>query len=245
MYIIRDGKKFIGEDMMRRPTIVTQKSLAVKYRTKQSAENAIKNLPYMTKTQYNWDAVEQNAPEKNQEKQERIESIEVNKNSGTPKTEPSKKAHIKKTPMKTERIASDFKFDDNFDIHKFLCDTLPVLSNLKEFYNSKVDEEDKVNGMILDIRHYLRDNIGKINAIQMQRLGYYQQQLEKEREIAKKSYKIAREILDEPEKLLRWNFTKMVNDMFQTPYKPRVLTYDIISEISNTPRGNLKSSKSA
>ena len=37
----------------------------------------------------------------------------------------------------------------------------------------------------------------------------------------------------------------MVNDMFQTPYKPRVLTYDIISEISNTPRGNLKSSKSA
>ena len=115
MYIIRDGKKFIGEDMMRRPTIVTQKSLAVKYRTKQSAENAIKNLPYMTKTQYNWCAVEQNTSEKIQKKQERIESIEVNKNLEKTKIEPSKKAPEKKVPIKPERIASDFKFDDNFD----------------------------------------------------------------------------------------------------------------------------------
>lgn len=240
MFIIKDGKKYVGEDNMRKPTMVAKKRLATKYKTKQSAENAIKNLPYLLKKQHDWNVFELKPLEDSRSGQEAT--------VGQSEVEMSKKiqkVENEKATTAAQTIIPDNVFDDNFDIKTFLQDILPVLSNLKEFYNSKIDQEDNINDMILDIRHYLRDNVGKINAIQMQRLGYYQQQLEREREIAKKSYTIAREILDEPEKLLKWNFTKMVNDVFQTPYKPRVLTYKMISEISNTPRGNSKSKKSA
>ena len=43
------------------------------------------------------------------------------------------------------------------------------------------NNEEIIDMKILDVRHYIRDNNHKLNAIQMQRLGYYLQDLEKER----------------------------------------------------------------
>lgn len=242
MFVIKDDSRYLGTDMYNKVTIVSDLNRATKYKSAKKAFNALNNLPYLfSKREWKvWDMAlkeyiilnsDGKISDKNCEKT-------IKNNAANGEFNSSDNISVKNSD-------DNFEFSDDFDIRSFLESTLPVFTNLKVFYEKKRRQEQLVNDKLLDLRHYLRDNVGKINAIQMQRLGYYQQKLEKEREIAKKSYTIVNEILKDPSSIVRCNFVKMVADIFETPYKCRVLSYEELAEISNTQKGKAKAEKSA
>lgn len=265
MYVIKnDNNKFIGADSWNKPTIVSSEVIATKYKTPQKALNAIKNLPFLM-AKNNWMVYDENKKQyydANSKSKSAATKTETAQKESLPTKSVNETLHEKKQEVKFEpgpKIEPNIKVSkkptsnrinccslpEDFDIQKFLNEVAPVFANLKSFESKKISEEERINDELLDLRHYLRDNIGKINAIQMQRLGYYCQQLEKEREIAKKSHQVADLVLKNISMITHKNFVDSINIVFEAAYKPRVLTYEMISEISNTPRGTSKPKKSA
>lgn len=129
-------------------------------------------------------------------------------------------------------------FSENFSIEDFLQKTIKCISNLRQFKTNMKERELQCNMEILDIRHYIRNRENKINCIQMQRLMYYLQDVERKREYYKKSRLAAGKVIENYDRLADKNFADDIQKLFHTKYKPRILTNYEIEKIINTKKAD-------
>lgn len=205
-YVLTDNNFYIGKDFKGCPTAVTAKDKAFTFRTWSAADNFSRNIPDSLK-RYNWQVQDIN------NKSDDYEIIDIKK-FGNP---------TKSTTLE----------DENFDICEFFTHTIEVMSQLDRFIANMLSNEQITDLKILDVRHYMRDNDRKLSAIQMQRLGYYLQDLEKERYEYKSKRLIASMFASNIEALKDKNNIDKMNDVVESKYRPKVLDDTDIEYIIN------------
>ncbi len=205
-YVLTDNNFFIGKDFKGRPIAVTVKDKAYTFKTGVAADNFLRCLPDSMK-QYNWTVCDTDDPDNDF-------SIPTIKKFGNP---------TKTTTME----------DDNFDICSFFTQTIEIMSQIDRFIANMASNEQIVDMKILDVRHYIRDNNHKLSAIQMQRLGYYLQDLEKERYDYKSKRLIASMFSQNIEALKNKSNIDKMNDVLTSKYRPKVLDDTDIEYIIN------------
>lgn len=204
-YVLTDNNYFIGRDSKLRPTVVTSMEKAFVFKTEESAKNFLNCIPDMIK-KYNWQIRDLN------EKKIEFTVPEVKKFGNPTKT----------TSME----------DEDFDICDFFTQVIQVMSQLDRFISNMASNEQIVDMKILDVRHYIRDNDHKLNAIQMQRLGYYLQDLEKER-YDYKSKRIIASMFVNIDTLKDKNNIEKMKDVLTSKYRPKILDDNDIDYIIN------------
>ena len=107
------------------------------------------------------------------------------------------------------------------------------MSQLERYIMNMHSNEQIADMKILDVRHYIRDNDHRLSAIQMQRLGYYLQELEKERYKYKSGRIIASMFINNIEALKDKNNIDKINDVMTSKYRPKVLDDTDIEYIIN------------
>ena len=117
--------------------------------------------------------------------------------------------------------------EDNIDI------PLWRKAQLDRYISNMTDGEQLTDMKILDVRHYIRDNNHRLNAIQMQRLGYYLQELERKRYGYKSGRLIAEMFASNVEALKDKSYIDKMNDVVSSRYRPRVLDDSDIENIIN------------
>ena len=123
--------------------------------------------------------------------------------------------------------------DEGFDICQFFEGVIHVMSQIDRYIANMVHNEHLTDMKISDIRHYIRDNEHRLNAVQMQRLGYYLQGLEKERYSYKSKRLIAAMFADDIQALKNKNNIGRMQDILTSKYHPRVLSDADIDGIIN------------
>ena len=216
-YVITDDNFFIGKDFKGRfiPVTVTEK--ACTFKTGVAADNFLRNIPNEIK-KYNWKVFDLN---------ERTDEFTM--------------SEIKKfgNPTKTTTLE-----DENFDLCEFFTQTIQVMSQLDRFIANMVSNEEIVDLKILDIRHYIRDNNHRLSAIQMQRLGYYLQDLEKERYNYKSQRQIAQIFTSNINALKEKNSIDKMENLLTSKYNPRVLDDTDIEYIINKKKDDMSVAQS-
>lgn len=129
--------------------------------------------------------------------------------------------------------------EEDFDICGFFADVINVMSQLDRFITNMISNEQIADMKILDIRHYLRDNDHRLSAIQMQRLGYYLQSLEKERYGYKSKRLIASMFLNNIDALKDKNNIHKMNEILTSKYRPKVLDDTDIEYIINKKKEDI------
>lgn len=205
-YMITDNNFFIGKDFKGRPTAVTAIDKAFTFKTGIGAENFLRCIPDSIRT-YNWKV---------------CDITEGNDGYMT--------VEIKKYGNPTK--ATDLE-DESFDIREFFTQTVEVMSQIDRFIANMVSNEQIVDMKILDVRHYIRDNNHRLSAIQMQRLGYYLQDLEKERYGYKSKRLIASMFANSIDALKDKDNIDKMNDVITSKYRPKVLNDTDIEYIIN------------
>lgn len=205
-YVLTDNNFFIGKGFRGRPTTVTTKEKAFTFKTIAAADNFLTCLPGEIKD-YNWKVCDMD--ERNGE----FIMPEVKKFGN---------------PTKTTSLE-----DENFDICDFFTHTIQVMSQIDRFIANMVSNEQIADMKILDVRHYIRDNNHRLSAIQMQRLGYYLQELEKERYDYKSKRLIASMFASNIDALKDKNNIDKMNDVITSKYRPKVLDDTDIEYIIN------------
>lgn len=89
----------------------------------------------------------------------------------------------------------------SIDIIDILYDIIPIIAEVQEYSQAMNAEADKCSAIQQDILHYLRDENTKLNAVQMQRIGYFLQENARNRNYYKKRCLIAKQISDNHDKL--------------------------------------------
>lgn len=123
--------------------------------------------------------------------------------------------------------------DEDFDICEFFTSIIGIMSQLDRFIANMASNEQIADMKILDVRHYIRDNNHRLSAIQMQRLGYYLQDLEKERYEYKAKRLIASMFANNIDALKDKNNIDKMNDVLTSKYRPKVLDDTDIEYIIN------------
>lgn len=201
IYRITDGSNYIGLSSEGCQTAVKNLGKAVEFSEKQKAVNYLNNIKSTLK-KFNWSIVEEESGgEKDISDMECIEYVE------------------------TELEKS------GFDISKFFKETIKTISQLRGYAANMGYLEKEDNKKILDVRHYIRDEKVKLNAIQMQRIGYYLRQLEKERYEHKSNRMIAEIFLSDLKRLDNINYIEVVKNVKESEYVPEILTYEMLDEI--------------
>ena len=205
MYVLTDNNFFIGKDLRGRPTTVTSKSNALTFKTEIAADNYLKCVPDILKN-YNW----------------QVCALEEINDCSVPE--------LKKFGNPTKATTLE---DEEFDICKFFTEVIQVMSQLDRFVANMLSNEQITDMKILDIRHYIRDNNHKLNAIQMQRLGYYLQKLEKERYEYKSKRLIASMFVNNIASLKDKNNIDKMNEVLTSKYHSKILDDTDIEYIIN------------
>lgn len=205
-YVLTDNNFFIGKDFRGRPTAVTERKKAFTFKTGVAADNFLRCLPDNIK-RYNWEVCDLD------EGDEETMIPEIKKFGN-----PTKPTTLENT---------------DFDIFEFFTQVIQTMSQIDRFIANMVSNEQIIDMKILDIRHYIRDNNHKLNAIQMQRLGYYLQDLEKERYEYKSKRLIASMFASNIDALKDKNNIDKMNDVITSKYHPRVLDDTDIEYIIN------------
>ncbi len=218
MYILTDKNYFLGKDSTGRATIYTSQSRATEFKTELAAVNYIKCLPEMLR-KYNWFVCNTDADEDPGELFLEYPASVLEKTARS----------VKATPME----------DDEFDICTFFTEVVNVMSSIDKFIANMVGNEQRVDMKILDIRHYIRDNNHKLNAIQMQRLGYYLQELERERYEYKSKRIIASMFAHDIGALKDKTSIIKMNDVLNSKYRPKVLDDNDIEYIINKKKDDI------
>lgn len=205
-YVLTDGNFYIGRDFRGRPTAVTSKNKVFTFKTGVAADNFLRCIPDNIKS-YKWKVCDMD---------ERNEDIMI--------------TEIKKfgNPTKTTTLE-----DENFDICEFFTQTIQVMSQIDRFIANMESNEQITDMKILDVRHYIRDNNHRLSAIQMQRLGYYLQDLEKERYNYKSKRLIASMFANSINALKDKSNIDKMNDVVTSKYRPKVLDDTDIEYIIN------------
>lgn len=204
-YVLTNHKVFVGKGFRGRPAVVTMKTNAFQFKTETAARNFLRSAPEEVK-KYNWEIC---AFEEGEERE-----MSVIKKFGN--------------PTKTTVLE-----DEDFDLCEFFTNAIEVMSQLDRFIANMSSNEQITDMKILDVRHYIRDNNHRLSAIQMQRLGYYLQDLERERYDYKSKRLIASMFVSNIEALKdKKNIDKM-NEVLTSQYRPKVLEDTEIEEIIN------------
>lgn len=205
-YVLTDDNLFIGKDFKGRPVAVTAIDKAFSFKTGVAADNFLRCIPDSIKN-YSWKIC-------NLEESEYGFSIPPIKKFGN--------------PTKTTTLE-----DDSFDLCAFFTQAIEVMSQIERFIANMASNEQIVDLKILDVRHYIRDNNHKLSAIQMQRLGYYLRDLEKERYDYKSKRLIASMFASNIEALKNKNNIDKMNDVLTSKYRPKILDDTDIEYIIN------------
>ncbi len=221
MYILTDGNIFLGKDSENRPTIVGKEGQAILFKTEFAAENYARNLSSMLKS-YSW-FVRITGIDGTAEETVVACSVSMDKPRGG----------TRKTPLEAE----------DFDICEFFEEVIGVMAHIDRFIANMAEYEQRTDMKILDIRHYIRDNNHKLNAIQMQRLGYYLQELEKERYEYKSKRLIASMFANDITALKDTSSVSKMNDVLTSKYRPRVLDDMDIEYIINKRKSDTAENK--
>lgn len=205
MYVLERCGMYVGRDNKNHPTAVMSKPKAITFKTETAANNYLKCLPDSLR-KIKWAAV------------------------GDCDSEIIDMQEIKKFGNPTK--ITDLESDD-FNICEFFTDVVNVMSQLERFIANMDSNQEITDMKILDVRHYIRDNNHKLNAIQMQRLGYYLQDLEKERYKYKSNKIIASMFVNNIGALKDKDSIEKMNDVVTSKYRPRVLDDNDIEYIIN------------
>lgn len=206
MYLLTDDSYYIGKDFHNRPMIVMDRAKAAEFKNELAALNYLKSIPETLKLR-KWQICS-------------VGDGMDNKDDIAGKVY----GNITKTTVLEE---------ENFDICDFFTKTIKVMSQLERFIFNMQNNEQVTDMKILDVRHYIRDNEHKLNAIQMQRLGYFLQGLEKERYGYKSKRVIASMFVNSLEELKNTDNIEKMYDVLESKYKPRILEDEDIEEIIN------------
>lgn len=205
MYVISNGNnRYIGVNNDNIATCVTSLKKALIFSEEKKAINYRENLK-STLRKFNWSVIK----------------VDMEKDSDDIENPDEEFAY-----SETELEKS------GFDISKFFNETINTISQLRDYANNMGYLEQEDNKKILDVRHYIRDERIKLNAIQMQRIGYFLQQLEKERYEHKSNRMIAEIFLSDLSRLENISYIDEIKNIKESQYNPRVLTYEILDEIS-------------
>lgn len=204
MYLISNGHSYIGVNAENVATSVSNIKKALLFSEEKKACNYKDNLK-STLRKFNWQVV------KLENDSEICENSEKDENSDT--------------YIETELEKS------GFDISEFFNNTIKTISQLRDYAKNMGYLEQEHNKKILDVRHYIRDEKTKLNAIQMQRIGYFLRQLERERYECKSNRMIAEIFLSDLKRLENINYVEVVKNVKESEYVPEILTYDLLDEI--------------
>ena len=209
MYILSNGKTYIGINGDNVATSVSNINKAMRFAEEKKAINYKDNLKNTLK-KFNWQVVKI---------EDEAKSVEQDcKNAG------------EYTYIETELEKS------GFDISQFFINTVQILSQLKDYVRNMNFLEQEYNKKILDIRHYIRDKNVKLNAVQMQRIGYFLQQTERERYECKSNRIIAEIFMSDLKRLENINYIDVVKNVKESEYKPEIFTYEFLDEIVGKKR---------
>ena len=219
MYIITDGKKYLGKDDFNRPTIVSSNEKAVAFKTELAAGNYLKSVPERLRS-IRWSICD-------------LDSYSPCSDilAGYPV------GIVEKTNISSYLTPME---DENFDICEFFTGVVNVMVHIDKYIANMINNEQRTDMKILDVRHYMRDNDHKLNAIQMQRLGYYLQTLEKERYDYKSKRLIASMFAGDIKALKDKSSVTKMNDILTSKYRPKVLDDVDIEHIINKKKEESK-----
>lgn len=209
MFLISDGKNYIGLNSDNTQTTVRTVNKALSFSEKQKACNYRDNLK-TTLRKFDW------------------KIIEV-KNSGSTDVDDEIEDNICETEM-TQYVETELE-KDNFDIVEFFSSTIKTVSQLKEYAANMDFLEKEYNKKILDVRHYKRDIKTKLNAIQLQRLEQFEIQLERERYECKSNKIIANMFLNDFSRMENIDYIEEIKKVKESEYHPKILTYELLDEI--------------
>ena len=204
MYYLYNGHSYIGMDSNNIATSVSNIENAHPFSDSKKATNYKNNLK-TTLRKFNWQVVKID---------EEPESVEENcENNG-------------------EYIYVETQLEKSgFDISKFFNEAVKTASQLKVYANNMMYLEREYDKKILDVRHYIRDEKTKLNAVQMQRIGSFLQQLERERYKCKSNRTIAGIFLNDWSRLENPTYLEVIKHVKESEYEPRILTYELLDEI--------------
>lgn len=122
-------------------------------------------------------------------------------------------------PVKQPKISDppepEFKKTSVISELKKIKDSMGKLSDRQHMYMDKLQYYDDV---ILDIRHYIRDENTRLNACQAANVLYRLQRIERKRAEVKCELKRIYQVFDSID-----NAISVANEFHYTPYKPRVI----------------------
>ena len=205
MYVLSNGHSYIGVNSDNVPTSVSNIKKALHFSDGKKASNYKDNLKTTLK-KFNWQIV-------------KVDDDTINNDTEIENT--GEYIYVE-TPLEKS----------GFDISKFFNETIKTISQLRDYANNMGYLEQEDNKKILDVRHYIRDDRVKLNAIQMQRIGYFLQQLEKERYEHKSNRMIAEIFLSDLKRLENINYIEVVRNIKESEYVSEILTYEMLDEIS-------------
>lgn len=120
-----------------------------------------------------------------------------------------------KQPKISDPPAPEFKKTSVISELKKIKDSMDKLSDRQHMYMDKLQYYDDV---ILDIRHYIRDENTRLNACQAANVLYRLQRIERKRAEVKCELKRIYQVFDSID-----NAISIANEFHYTPYKPRVI----------------------
>ncbi len=205
-YLLTDTEFFVGQGLRGRPVAVKEMEKALSFKTSSAAKHFLRCIPGEIKN-YNWKIYDLD------ERGDKHMIPEIREFGN---------------PTKTTVLE-----EESFDICEFFTQAIQVMAQIDRFIANMASNEQVVDMKILDVRHYIRDSSHKLNAIQMQRLGYYLQSLEKERYDYKAKRLIATIFADNIDALKDKNNINKMNHIMTSKYIPKVLDDDDIESIIN------------
>ena len=210
MFILTDGEMYVGNDGRNKPTVVNDSSRAMEFKTSAAAKNYLKCIPDCIKGHI-WTVVDLDNDLEDIMPQEESEFFPV---------------------RGSDRLITMMELE-NFDAYEFFSKVITVMAQIDAYIENMEYKQQTTEMKMLDVRHYMRNEDHKFNAVQMQRLGYYLQDLEKERYKYKSNKLIAAMVANNMDAMKNLNTIKKMNDILTSQYKPRILDDVDIEHIIN------------
>lgn len=211
VYVIQNGKKYVGLDVRtNRATTVGSLDRALTFTEKVKAINFLNNLS-ATMRRFPWEVC---AVQQSAIRNKDYSSI----------------ASCEETNLERANI-------DILHQIKIIASTFSELEDYSQ--NMRLKEKEKTE-QIQDVKHYVRDVNTRLNAVQMQRIGYFWQKLERERWEYKRSRLIAEYVLTHIDRLEEKDFVSEMCKHVAAPYEPRILTFDVLDEIAGVKKSEKK-----
>ena len=119
------------------------------------------------------------------------------------------------------------------DVLETLKHVISFVSDLDVYVENMKYQQKELDLKILDVRHYIRNNKTKLDSVKMGKLGYYLQQLERERAIIKRNRICCSIVNNNIGKLRDVNNIKKINSIISSfnSYNYRRMSENEINEI--------------